>query len=167
MRRNSGFSLIELLVSVALVGIIASLAVPLMSEFRDKAHRAAALSGLHNIHLAIEVLYTDTGQAPGAFAVSPCVDIGPGNEFEVSDCRAGLLCDDGSFSNWAGPYLTVAEVIDPWGNEYFYDSDYACTTSIQGCAATEWVRAVNTIGPDGIPNNYDDGEAALVLCTGL
>ena len=41
-KKNSGFTLIEVLIVVAILGILMSIAVPAYSEYIRRAHRAAA-----------------------------------------------------------------------------------------------------------------------------
>ena len=84
----------------------------------------------------------------------------------IDDCAAGLTCTDGSFPNWAGPYLPENLTSDPWGTKYQYDMDYLCNTSVKGCKRNEWARTVNSAGKDQVVNNYDASEIALVICSG-
>ena len=56
---QKGFTLIELMIVVAIIGILASIAIPQFSTFRIKAYNSAALSDIHGARLAEEALYTD------------------------------------------------------------------------------------------------------------
>ncbi len=56
---QKGFTLIELMIVVAIIGILASIAIPQFSAFRVKAFNSAAIADLHGINLAQEGLFTD------------------------------------------------------------------------------------------------------------
>ena len=55
--RERGFSFVELLVVVGIVGILSAIAVPQFSEFRKNAYNAAASSDLRNAATAEEAYY--------------------------------------------------------------------------------------------------------------
>lgn len=64
-QKEKGFTLIELMIVVAIIGILAAIAIPQFSAYRIKAFNAAAQSDVHTARLASEALYTDL-QAYGA-----------------------------------------------------------------------------------------------------
>ncbi|HON00389.1 MAG TPA: type II secretion system protein [Acidobacteriota bacterium] len=65
MRRQQGFSLIELLIVVAVIGIIAAIAVPNLLRSRQAAQEASAISSLRTLATA-EITYAAT-QGRGSF----------------------------------------------------------------------------------------------------
>jgi len=59
--RSSGFTLIELMVVVAIIGILAAMAVPNYIALRTRAYEASAITNMHSVHLAVEEYATLSG----------------------------------------------------------------------------------------------------------
>ena len=49
--KKKGFTLIELLVVIAIIAILAAILLPVLSEAREQARRAACKSNLHQIYV--------------------------------------------------------------------------------------------------------------------
>jgi prepilin-type N-terminal cleavage/methylation domain-containing protein len=58
--RSKGFTLIELMVVLSVIGILAAIAIPKFSSTREKGYRAAMMSDLKNLASQQEIYYNET-----------------------------------------------------------------------------------------------------------
>ena len=160
--RRAGFTLIELLVVIAIIGVLSSIVLASLNTARAKARIAKAQGEVDQIMKAITLLENDTNQWPGHKTIQDIQTGVSGNEmWNLSVPEAGLVATDGNFPNWGGPYLPVVAV-DPWGNNYFFDTDY----DIDDTAGTRWAAIVGSFGPNGDGQNvYDADNIYKVLAT--
>ena len=99
----AGFTLIEILVVMAIIGMLAVMVAPSIFNQQAGAQRDAALSQISALEAALDTYRLDVGQYP--------------------DSLEGLVVNDSGRAAWNGPYLRREVPLDPWGNEYAYDSD--------------------------------------------
>jgi type IV pilus assembly protein PilA len=63
-KKKSGFTLIELLIVVAIIGILASVAIPVFRDYTKRGYNSAALSDLRNLKSQMEAYFSDTHVYP-------------------------------------------------------------------------------------------------------
>lgn len=97
--RRSGFTLIEVMLVVVIIGILAGVAVVKFGGKTDDARKAAAKHDITNIGTALRMYELDMGEYPSSLAA--------------------LKQNPGGTKNWKGPYMEKLSK-DPWQNEYQY-----------------------------------------------
>ena len=101
----SGFTLIELMLVVIIIGALAAMVIPRLTGRGEQARVAAAQADINvNIATALKLYELDNGSFPS-----------------TNEGLSALLSRPGSASNWNGPYLE-RDPIDPWGKPYKYKS---------------------------------------------
>lgn len=65
---QSGFTLIELMIVIAIIGILASIAIPQYQVYTQRTEATTVLSNIRNVQLAIQEFYSTQGSLPPAIA---------------------------------------------------------------------------------------------------
>ncbi len=100
-RGREGFTLIEILLVVVIIGILAALGVPRLTGHVERARVNAARSDISAISAAISMFELDNGVFPRSLE--------------------DLERDPGGLMNWDGPYMESGLPKDPWGQPYKYE----------------------------------------------
>lgn len=101
-RRSAGFTLLELLVVLAILGLLAALVAPQVLGFGGRANTQVAQVQVRNIASAINTFQLDVGRLPT----------------EAEGLNA-LVTQPPGVAAWAGPYMERLPD-DPWGHPYRY-----------------------------------------------
>jgi general secretion pathway protein G len=113
MRRSQdGFTLIELMVVILIIGLLATIVVQSLRGATDKAKRVKAEADISEIKTALDRYYLDVGSYPNTEQ---------GLQALVSAPNVGNVSQGGG-ADYQGPYLEKLPP-DPWGNQYVYQSD--------------------------------------------
>ncbi len=101
--RHAGFTLLELLVVVAIIGLLVGYVAPRYFGQVGKSEVATARAQIDALEKALDQYRLDTGHYPGT-------EIG----------LAALVTKPASEPKWNGAYLKKAVPLDPWNNAYVY-----------------------------------------------
>ncbi len=99
---QEGFSLIELLIVMIILGLIASLVGPQMFGKLGTAKQKSAETQIEMLLTALDAYRLDVGDYPSSQEGLEALATNPGSD------------------DWAGPYLKKSVPADPWGNPYEY-----------------------------------------------
>lgn len=98
-RQERGFTLVEMLLVITIIGILAALVIPKMMGRSEQARQAAVRADISAIKTSLDSFEVDSGFYPN----------------NLTD----LTQQPRDSKNWRGPYLDKIPQ-DPWGSPYVY-----------------------------------------------
>ena len=104
--KPSGFTLLEMLVVLVIIGLVAGLVGPRLFSKVDQSKVAAAQAQVKLLRGAVEGLRLDIGRYPTAEEGLGLLSRAPG--------------DPRLAERWRGPYLDGTLPLDPWSRPYQY-----------------------------------------------
>jgi general secretion pathway protein G len=113
-KRESGFSLIELLIVIAIIGILAAIAIPNLLNALQRGKQKRTMSDMRALATAIEAYAVDNSQYPVATSCPTGV---------TAMVSGAVALDAASFSKLSPTYLAQPPKIDGWGGFFQYSND--------------------------------------------
>lgn len=102
--RDAGYTLTEMLVVIAIIGLIAAVLTPNLMGQLGRARVKSAQLQLESVAAAVEMFHSDVGRYP-----------------TVGEGLAALVKEPADAEGWTGPYLKSATSLkDPWNGQILY-----------------------------------------------
>ncbi len=124
-KQMKGFTLIEMLVVIVLIGLLVGLVGPKLFGRVDSSKVQTAAAQIKMFKGSLETYRLDVGRFP-----TPA---------EGLNALAQAPAEDRARAKWRGPYLDQEIPVDPWGNPYVY--------SVPGASGQPF--ALYSLGADG------------------
>jgi len=125
----SGFTLMEMLLVIVIIGLLAGMMVVSLSARGHEARITRAKADITgSLSLALDMFDQDVGR------------------YTTSEEGLKSLVEANNIAGWKGPYLKTGLKPDPWGHDYIYSIDSAHPDRYM----------LSSSGPDGVPNTEDD-----------
>jgi general secretion pathway protein G len=124
-----GFTLLELLVVVAIIGLLVGYVAPRYFSQVGKSEVTSVRAQIDGFEKALDTYRLDTGRYP-----------------TTEQGLNALVTKPADALKWNGPYLRKAVPLDPWGNPYRYKSP-----------AEKGDYEILSYGKDGQPGGSGDG----------
>jgi len=104
-RKEAGYSLLEILVVLAIIGMLATLVAPRLFAQLDRGKITATEAQARNLQTALDAFRLDVGRYPN----------------EQEGLAALITAPQALDGRWQGPYIEGGELpLDQWANAYVY-----------------------------------------------
>ena len=129
-RKNLGFTLLELLVVMVIIGLLVGYVAPMYFKQVGKSEVKVTRAQIESFGKALDQYRLDTGHYPTSEQGLQALNAKPADE-----------------PRWDGPYLKKGVPLDPWGTAFTYKRP-----------GTKGEYDIVSFGKDGVPGG--EGEAA-------
>lgn len=128
LSRQPGFTLLELLVVIVIIGLLAAYVGPKYFAQLGKSEVTITKAQIDAFDKALDTYRLDVGRYP-----------------TTEEGLAALLVKPTTAANWNGPYLKKEVPLDPWGHAYLYRSP-----------GSKGDFEITSYGKDGQPGGTDE-----------
>jgi len=128
-RQNSGFTLLEIMLVVIIIGVLVTMGVTMIPGKLDEAKRTAAYVGIDRLKMSLLLYENATRSIP-----------------TTEQGLKALVTKPEGVRNWTEK-AEARDLVDPWNKEYLY---------VQPGTHNPKSYDVFSSGPDGLPNTADD-----------
>jgi general secretion pathway protein G len=101
-RGSAGFTLIEMMAVLVLIGVVMAIVGGRVFQNFQSAQYKAGIAQVHSLEMKVQAYVLDNGSTPQT----------------LND----LVTRPGNASNWNGPYAKPADLKDPFGHQFIYKS---------------------------------------------
>ncbi|TSC77733.1 MAG: Uncharacterized protein G01um101433_486 [Parcubacteria group bacterium Gr01-1014_33] len=155
MRDSRGFTLVELLVTISIISVLASVVLTSVNSARNKAKYAAAKTEINQFMKLIDVARGESGKTFGEITGNLCSECacrgrGPAYSIPKDDACWGNYQAALNFLNTAagGAIVFNQAIADPWGSPYLFNEN----EGEGGC----YTDNIASPGPNGLWYDSDD-----------
>jgi general secretion pathway protein G len=130
IRHNAGFTLLEIMLVVCIIGLLIGMGVKMMGGKLQDARMVRAQGDLEGLKASLVSYQIAANTLP-----------------TTEQGLQALLAKPEGVRNWRGPYAEPSQLVDPWNKAYIY---------VQPGSHNPKAYDIYSAGPDGQPNTDDD-----------